>query len=150
MKSNLQLYANARERGFTLIELVIAMVITAVLAAIAIPAYSHYVLQARRTDAKTALLDLASLEERYFSVNNTYTAVPTNLGYTGASFPVSVGSGYYTVNVAVTAPATGTLATYTLTANAAGNQTKDTLCTSFTLTNAGVQTSSDPANSCWN
>jgi len=134
--------------GFTLVELVVAMVIAAVLAAIAIPAYSNYVLQAHRTDAKTALLDLASLEERYFSVNNAYTSVASNLGYT--AFPQSVGSGYYTVTVAVTAPTTGTLATYTLTANAVGNQLKDTTCTWLALNNAGQQTSSDTVNnSCW-
>jgi len=134
--------------GYTLVELVVAMVIAAVLAAIAIPAYSNYVLQSHRTDAKTALLDLASLEERYFSVNNTYTAVATNVGYT--AFPQTVGSGYYQVSVAVTAPSTGTLATYTLTATAIGYQTKDTTCSWLSLTNAGVQTSSDTVNnSCW-
>jgi type IV pilus assembly protein PilE len=79
-----------KSAGFTLVELVVAMVIAAILAAIAIPAYSSYVLQAHRTDAKTALLDLASLEERYFSVNNAYTNVASNLGYT--AFPQSVGS----------------------------------------------------------
>jgi type IV pilus assembly protein PilE len=148
MKLNLKTVSGNRSAGFTLVELVIAMVIAAILAAIAIPAYSNYVLQAHRTDAKTALLDLASLEERYFSVNNAYTAVASNLGYT--AFPQSVGSGYYTVTVAVTAPTTGAVATYTLTANAVGNQLKDTTCTWLSLTNAGVQTSSDAVNnSCW-
>ena len=137
-----------KSAGYTLVELVVAMVIAAILAAIAIPAYSSYVLQAHRTDAKTALLDLASLEERYFSVNNAYTNVASNLGYT--AFPQSVGSGYYTVTVAVTAPATNTLATYTLTANAVGYQLKDTTCSWLALNNAGQQSSSDTVNnSCW-
>ncbi|MGA2842497.1 MAG: type IV pilin protein [Steroidobacteraceae bacterium] len=138
-----------KSAGFSLIELAVAMVIVAIIAAIAIPSYSNYALQSHRTDAKTALLDLASLEERYYSVNNTYTLTPANLGYT--AFPQTVGSGYYQVNVTnVNPPALNTPATYTLTATAIGTQTKDTLCTSFTLNQQGVQTSSDTVNnSCW-
>ncbi len=137
--------------GFTLIELVVAMVIGAILAAIAIPAYSNYVRQSRRTDAKTALLDLASLEERYFSVNNAYTTSATNLGY--AAFPVTVGSGYYSVaQPTVTAAAVGTVATFTATATviATTDQAKDTQCQSFTITSNGAQTATpDPTNTCW-
>src|ERR1700682_1711337 len=91
--------ANMRtHKGFTLIELVVAMVIAAILSAIAIPAYSNYVRKARRAEAKTALLDLASLEERYFSTQNIYSASWSDLGYSGASgSSISVGSNYYTV-----------------------------------------------------
>jgi type IV pilus assembly protein PilE len=140
-----------KSAGFSLIELAVAMVIVAIIAGIAIPSYSNYALQSHRTDAKTALLDLASLEERYYSVNNTYTGTPANLGYSGTAFPQTVGSGYYQVNVTnVNPPALNTPATYTLTATAIGTQTKDTLCTTFTLTQQGVQTSSDATNnSCW-
>src|ERR1700722_14663380 len=74
--------------GFTLVELIVAMVIAAILAAVAIPAYSNYVRKARRTEVKTALLDLASLEERYFSVNNSYTTSAAALGYAG--FPATL------------------------------------------------------------
>lgn len=138
--------------GFTLIEMAVTMVIVAIIAAIAIPSYSNYALRAHRTDAKTALLDLASLEERYYSVNNTYTLAPANLGYT--AFPQTVGSGYYQVSVSnVNPPALGppaTPATYLLTATAFGTQVKDTQCQTFTLNQQGVQTATpDPNNSCW-
>jgi len=135
--------------GFTLIELVVTMVIVGILAAIAIPAYSSYVRQSRRTDAKTALLDLASLEERYFSVNNSYTATAANVGY--AAFPATVGSGYYTIAAPTVVGATTTAAaTYTLTATAIGDQVNDTQCQTFTVTSAGVQSATpDPSNSCW-
>ena len=93
-----------RDRGFTLVELIVAMVILATLAAIAIPSYSSYVLKSHRTEAKSALLDLASLEERYFSTANTYSNNPPDLGYTGAAgVPFTVGSGWYNVLVSVTA-----------------------------------------------
>ncbi len=144
--------------GFTLVELVVAMVIVATLAAIAIPSYSSYVLKSHRTEAKSALLDLASLEERYFSTANTYSQNPTDLGYNygvGVSFPV--GSGYYNITNISVLPATppATTATYsiTATATAVGNQTNDTACVTFTISSTGQQTATgaDPNASvdCW-
>jgi type IV pilus assembly protein PilE len=136
-----------RHSGFTLIELIVAMVIAAILAAIAIPSYSSYILKSHRTEAKSALLDIASLEERFFSANNAYTATPSDLGYTGAAGTAfNVGNNYYNVLVAkvdATAPTTaipgGTPATYSLTATAIGTQLKDTSCLSFTLDSKGNQ-----------
>jgi type IV pilus assembly protein PilE len=153
-----------RDRGFTLVELVVAMVIVAVLAAIAIPSYSIYVLKSHRTEAKSALLDLASLEERYFSTAGTYSLNPTDLGYNypaGTTFPV--GTGYYNitniaVNVAIAPTALspgGTPATYSITASATavGQQTNDTSCATFSINSAGQQTATgaDPNASvdCW-
>ncbi len=73
-----------RSGGMTLIELIIVMVIVAIMASIAIPSYNSYVLKSHRTEAKTALLDLASMEERYFSTQNVYSLLTTDLGYSGA------------------------------------------------------------------
>jgi type IV pilus assembly protein PilE len=153
------------QHGFTLVELIVAMVIVATLAAIAIPSYSSYVLKSHRTEAKSALLDLASLEERWFSVNNAYTNAPGNLGYPGSTttFSVfSVGSGYYQVTAITANPATapsgtsaGTPATYSITATATafGNQTNDKACATFTINSQGQQsaTGTDPNASvdCW-
>jgi type IV pilus assembly protein PilE len=150
-----------RRKGFTLIELVVAMVIAAILAAIAIPAYSSYVRKARRTDAKSALLDLASLEERFYSTQNQYTATATNLGY--AAFPATVGNGgnYYSITVAqpvAATPPTGTTAgipaSYSITATAINDQLKDTQCKTFTVTSGGGQSALDSGNvdatvACW-
>jgi len=143
-------------RGFTLIELVVALIISAILVAIAIPGYSAYVRKGRRTDAKTALLDLASLEERYFSTTNLYTQAASQLGY--AAFPATVGGGYYqvqqpvvTLAVAPTpASPAGTPASFSITANAIGDQLNDTNCLSFTVASSGVETASpDPTSTCW-
>ena len=149
-----------KAKGFTLIELVVAMVIAAILAAIAIPAYSNYVRKSRRTEAKTALLDLASLEERYFSTSNTYSGTATDVGY--AAWPSTIGSGYYsiaapniTAAVAPTpaAPA-GTPAFFSFVATPLGDQVKDTQCASFTVTSQGSQTAAnsvgvDNTATCW-
>jgi type IV pilus assembly protein PilE len=134
------------------------MVIVAILAAIAIPSYTSYVRKGRRTDAKSAVLDLASLEERYFSLNNKYSLTATDFGYT--AFPASIGSGSnpdYQLNVTLPNAGTSTQqATYSITATAYGDQVNDTQCNQFTLTSAGIQgsyTSASAANSepgtCW-
>jgi type IV pilus assembly protein PilE len=147
-----------RHHGFTLIELVVAMVIAAILAAIAIPSYSNYVRKSRRTEAKTVLLDLTSLEERFYTTNNSYTQNPTLLGYSGTSWPITTASGYYSItqgnwqlaNGATAANQAGTPATYNFTATPLGDQLKDTGCTSLTIDSTGVQTAAgtDAAN-CW-
>ena len=68
--------------GFTLIELMVVVVIATILVTIAIPMYTSQVQQSRRTDARTALLDLASREERFLTTNPTgYTTSPVSLGY---------------------------------------------------------------------
>jgi len=138
------------------------MVIAGVLAAIAIPAYSSFVREGRRTDAKSALLDLASLEERYFTTTNTYSSAASDLGYGSVAWPVTVGSGYYQIaQPAVTAavaptvssPA-GTPASFSLTAAPIGDQVKDTTCASFTVNSQGARTalsstSTNTSSTCW-
>ncbi|WP_276968674.1 type IV pilin protein, partial [Metallibacterium scheffleri] len=70
-----------RDAGFTLIELMITLVVLAILTMIAVPIYEHQIEESRRTDARTALLELAEREERYYATNNAYTSDPADLGY---------------------------------------------------------------------
>ena len=61
-----------KERGMTLIELTIVVVITAVLAAIAYPSYQQYVVRANRSEVQQLMLDIANREEEYFLNNRSY------------------------------------------------------------------------------
>jgi type IV pilus assembly protein PilE len=150
----LQHTINSRRNGagFTLIEMMIVVAVVAILAAIAYPSYLSHVQKARRTDAKTALLDLATREERFFSINNTYAGTAAQLGY-GGTFPIDVltsGTAFY--QVAVTPSSAAALATgFTATATPVGLQASETLCGTYSIDQMGTQGSNGTlgAVGCW-
>ena len=61
-----------REKGLTLIELMIVVIIVGILAAVAIPVYTSYVQRARRADAKTALLQVRGAQETWRAEKGCY------------------------------------------------------------------------------
>jgi type IV pilus assembly protein PilE len=147
--------------GFTLIELMIAVAIIGILVKLAYPAYTQSVLKSHRAEAKSALLDLASREERYFGTANQYSATGTTLGYASgttltaaAPLPVMTGNAaYYNLSVQVPDPAASAASSpsFLATATAVNGQTRDAKCMNFTLNQAGVQavSGSDSASNCW-
>ncbi|MGB6604846.1 MAG: type IV pilin protein [Steroidobacteraceae bacterium] len=151
-----------RAAGFTLVELMIVIVIATILLSIAVPSYMSQIRESRRTDARTALLDLAGREESYNATMNAYAPFATSLGY--ATTSPSIGSGYYTITVACVAAYGATLScdtnanapagpSYYLTATpvAGTSQAKDSQCTSFSVDSQGNQfsTGSAPTTTCW-
>jgi type IV pilus assembly protein PilE len=139
-----------KRNGFTLVELMIAVLIVGILAAIAIPSYANYVKRANRTDATRSLSVTAQALERCYSQNFTYNVATCPIS--GVS-PVPSSQGYYsitiTVNVVAGPPATES---YTLSAlPVLAPQTTDAACTSFTLDSTGLQGATPAGNTqtCW-
>jgi type IV pilus assembly protein PilE len=142
-----------REKGFTLIEIMIVVAIIAILAGIALPSYLSSVQKTRRTDAKEALTRTAALEERFFFTNNRYgDDVAREIG------TVTTESGYYTVVVTpnLCDPVTNRCLGFSITATpvATGPQAGDTTCQTFSIDHTGKKIAKDKTNNiktseCW-
>ena len=136
---------NGAQIGFTLVELMVVVAVIAILSSVAVPSYLSSIQKSRRTDAKSALLDLAAREERYFTVYNTYTTSAASLGY--AAFPYTLNKGDYVVTVATGANGLS----YSLLASALGSQAGDA-CGGYTLNQLGLQGNVGntlASSSCW-
>ena len=129
-------------RGVTLLELMIVVVIISILTAIAYPNYREYVTRAKRTEAKAALLQIATNQERFYLQNNTYTTNMTNLGFPVAGAFLS-DSDSYIINVgAADANDFTATATFQLGGDEAGK------CLTFQIDGRGAKTSA-PDTDCW-
>lgn len=78
------------QSGFTLIELLVVVVIIGILAAIAIPMYSNYMVRARRADAKTALEQLRAAQEMRRAETGSYS---TSLAQLQTTYGVPIVAG---------------------------------------------------------
>ena len=119
-----------RRRGFTLIEIMIAVVIVAILAAIALPSFVDSVRKSRRSEAFAALAALQQAQERWRGNNANYGALADLTGIS-ANTP----NNHYAITVSVSVPPA--LSGYTATATAQGNQANDGTCTVLAVQVAG-------------
>lgn len=125
-----------RLAGFTLVELMIAVVIIGTLSAIAIPIYSQQVRKSHRTDTQTSMMELSV---RQTSWRSNHTSYGTMGDVTGLSPAIADPSdSYYNVTIAAGA------STYTITATPQGSQALDS-CGTMTLNQSLVGTPAD----CW-
>jgi len=119
-----------KRSGFSLIELMIALAIIAILAAIALPSYREYVLRSNRRAAQTSMVDIANREQQYFAANRAYANKAT-LGYV---LPPDISANYtwdVTPDNAASPP------NFTINFTATGGQVSDG---NLALTSAGVKT----------
>ena len=87
-----------KNKGFTLIELMIVVAILGILAAVALPSYTSYVIRSKRTECRAAIMQVMQQQERYFTQQNTYLAYTNS----ATSIPMLQFSGDSLVNSACT------------------------------------------------
>lgn len=112
--------ARSRQRGFTLIELMVTAAIIAILARVAYPSYVSHIKKGLRRSAQAQMLDIANREQQFLLSNRAYVdyAALTTSGYT---FPTEL-SGKYTPSIVV---GSTTVPAFTVTFTATGGQTSD-------------------------
>lgn len=133
-----------KQYGFTLIELMIAVAVVGILAAIAYPSYTSYLFKSRRADALSALTQAQIRLERCYAQNFSYSAPCAG----APSFPMNSTQNFYNItltNLGAT--------TYTLTATPKNAQAQDTTCAVMSINQANVKTASNSSGVaqtvCW-
>ena len=127
------------QSGFTLIEVMIAVVIIGILASIAYPSYTQYVTRTYRDSAKACLSEYAHAMERRYSTKLSYEGETPKLECASAS---SLDSRY---KIEVT---TITQSTFTVTAKPTPLQeAKETQCGTMTIDQKGKRTAA--TDKCW-
>lgn len=136
-------------KGFSLIELLIAMAIMGILVAVAMPVYTNSVIRSNRAEAKNELMQVASEQERFFSSNNTYTNDATPLLTPNvADRDRTTTNAWYLISVDACAGGAITNC-FIATATPQGTQVAD-VCTTLTITNTGVRgATGSTTDDCW-
>lgn len=128
-----------RLRGFTLIELMIAVAIVAILAAVAYPSYQDHIRKSRRAEAQAFLLSVAGRQQQFLVDTRSFTA---SLAAIGIPTPPNVAVAY---TIAASAPA-GNPPTFTLTATPNSRQAGEK-CGTLGIDQNGTKTAA--VSGCW-
>jgi type IV pilus assembly protein PilE len=124
--------ATLQHRGFTLIDVLIAVAIVGILAAIAYPSYQSAVRKSNRAAAEAHLSDIAQRQQQFLLDQRSYAADLTTLGVVTPATVVP----YYTITIAAVA---GPPPSFTASATPIGSQAGDLSGALITITNTGLK-----------
>jgi type IV pilus assembly protein PilE len=142
-------------RGFSLIELMVALGIAGVLSGIALPSYHHTLQRSQRQDARIALIRIQQFQERHFAEHLRYaTRLPAPADAEGLGLDSMSDAGGYELSLQPDAGGLG----YTALARVRGRQSGDRNCAVLTLDQSGRRGSEDASGHrllpdtgrCWN
>lgn len=145
------------QTGVTLIELIIVIIVIGILAAVAIPSYRQYVVRSQRSDAKEAILRLATAQEKFYLQNNRYAIDDERDDDPPAGLGIGTSErGWYTLAVVTPTDVTDATDGFVVraTAPAGSRQFTDTECRTFQVDDRGVRTATNAAGevstaACW-
>jgi type IV pilus assembly protein PilE len=143
-----------RQRGITLMELLIVVTIISIIAAISYPSYTQFIVRAKRNAGSSMLLQVADRQQQYFMDNKRYAANLTSLGFDENTIMIgddgnilSSGDGDRIYGISLSEV---TATSYKLTATPQLQQSaKDTKCGNLTLTHTGAKGQSGSGDNCW-
>mgnify|MGYP001817422466 CR=1 FL=1 len=143
-----------RAAGFTLIELMIAIAVVAIIMTVALPSYEGHTLRTKRSLAKAELLKIMARQEQFFLNNRVYSTTLAPLGFAD---PYVIDADTNMVAAASTdriysiSFASSSATAYQLQAVPQLRQAKDTSCGTLRITSTGVKsiTGGGSTNSCW-
>ena len=147
----------ARSRGFTLMDVLIAVAVVGILAAIAFPSYTNSIVKTKRRAAQVCLASFATHMERYYTTNLRYDQTVAGVAMNTTALRAlnlecaatrNTGADY-TYGFGTNSP---TASTYSLVATPTGRQaTKDARCGSLSIDQSGSRdvTGADGASKCW-
>ena len=147
-------HPSRKEVGFSLIELMIAVVIVGVIATVALPAYQQQILKTKRKMGNGELLEVLARQEQFFVNNKQYAGTLDLLGYpanpyaidsNGNSLAATAADRIFTIQLSSV-----TLSSFKVSALPQLAQTKDTSCGTLQISSTGVKTASSGNHSiCW-
>ena len=127
-----------KNKGFSLIELMVVVGILAILIVVGVPMYGKYKIKSNRSEATYSLLAASAAQERFEITNDSYSDTLSDI------YPTTTETGLYTLSGILISGGDG----YQIMATAQGSQASDTVCQTITLKVIRGIESKTPAE-CW-